>query len=373
MRFAAALGAAAVLTVFAACFSADDDPAHGTTTVAFTGDTYLGESFDYFADVLKEKGYDDPFAKVDPFLASADLVITNFEAAITRRGDSPYDGIKPYVLRADPQRMPNALFRHGLRVVSLANNHTMDFGAPGLADTRRFLSDHGITYFGAGENRAEAGAPYVASLKSGDGERSLIVFSAFSRSDEYESYGYFAGDQTPGVNPLDTARLTADIRAYREADANAFIVVFPHWGGNYRWRSDRQLDQARVFMAAGADLVVGQGAHNLQEIDFDGRRPIVHNLGNFVFLPSWDYEAEGVPPYSLIAMLHFAGGVTLRLYPIYCDSKFDGNQPRPVTKTEFNEIVETLRDRTNNRTAYDDIVRTGRDALGYFLRLPISD
>ena len=105
----------------------------------------------------------DPFLKVEPDLASAEVAIVNLEMAITERGE-PYD--KEFVFRA-PGSAALTLAGAGIDVVSLANNHILDYGSIGLADTISVLDEVGILRPGAGSNNAEAYAPRVMTLDNG--------------------------------------------------------------------------------------------------------------------------------------------------------------------------------------------------------------
>ena len=125
----------------------------GELTIAAVGDLMLGGRTEPF---LKEFGPDYPFAEVLPFLSQADIVVGNLESPISVRGTAVKN--KKFTLRAGPVAV-QALKQAGIRVVTLANNHSMDFGPLALQDTLAILDDNGILYTGAGMDLADARAP----------------------------------------------------------------------------------------------------------------------------------------------------------------------------------------------------------------------
>ena len=205
---------------------------------------------------------DEPLKQL---LAGADLNVANLECAMTH-SDSPAPH-HPVHLKADPNASPILdLFQ----VVSLANNHIMDFGVRGLRDTLSFLRSQGKRYFGAGLTRQEAEEPLLVDVRG-----TTMAFLGFSR-------WYTAGRRRPGTAPdsdHDLERLTAE--AKRSA---RFVVVFPHWNYEYiHYPAPDNRALAKRLVAAGADLVVGAHPHVVQGYEQYQGKYIYHSLGNFVF------------------------------------------------------------------------------------------
>ncbi|HMK42994.1 MAG TPA: CapA family protein, partial [Dissulfurispiraceae bacterium] len=127
--------------------------------MAAVGDLMLGNRAEPF---LKKFGPGYPFTDVMPFLGQADVVIGNLESAISTRGKAVEN--KKFTLRAGPLAA-KALTEAGIRVVTLANNHSMDFGPLALMDTLAVLEENGILYAGAGMDLDDARSPALLKIK----------------------------------------------------------------------------------------------------------------------------------------------------------------------------------------------------------------
>jgi poly-gamma-glutamate synthesis protein (capsule biosynthesis protein) len=218
-------------------------------------------------------GGGDPFAPFAAILDDADLVVGNLECAVATGGEKVP---KPYNFRAHPRVVP-VLARY-FDAVSLANNHTGDFGPDALMETLGHLARGGVRPFGAGRNVAEAHAPLI--LEKNGLRIALLGY------DEFIPRSFAAGAETPGVAwSLDAERrVLADIRAARALHRADVVIPFLHWG----WEDEpepnaRQRAFARAMIDAGADCVVGGHPHVTQGSDTYRGRPIVYSLGNFVF------------------------------------------------------------------------------------------
>jgi hypothetical protein len=105
-----------------------------------------------------------------------------------------------------------------------------------------------------------------------------------------------------------------------------------------------QRKYAEQFAAAGADLVIGHGAHMMQEIEQVSGRWVVYGIGNGVFNSNGEYDRRGLAPFSLFAQIVVSSSRTeVRLYPLYCDNLKTDWQPRFVTEVEFEQVVGILR------------------------------
>lgn len=239
-----------------------------TTTIAAVGDLMLGNRAEPF---LNEFGPDYPFAEAMPFFRSADIVVGNLESPISTRGTAVEN--KTFTLRAAPIAA-RALKSAGFRVVSLANNHSLDFGPIALQDTLAALDENGILASGAGMDLEDARAPAILKIK---GE--TFAFLSYSLTFPLE---FYASAGRPGTAPGYADYVRADIRkAKRSAD---FVVVSFHWGAELLTAAkDYQVKLGRQAIDWGADLVLGHHPHVLQEIELYKGRLIVYSLGNFVF------------------------------------------------------------------------------------------
>ncbi|MBT8485583.1 MAG: CapA family protein [Phycisphaerae bacterium] len=351
--------------------------------VLLAGDTGFGESYRVRerskgrVDPIAVSGYGHALAGVDPLLAAADLTIVNLETPLIE-ADHP-DAVaadKRYVHWSDGRRTAAVLARRGVTAVSLGNNHAADQGLGGLRHTLATLSRFGIETIGAGLHEAEATRPFRRQLEIGVTRVSLSVLGGKQRwrANDPEP---FARDAAGGLNGWKRRRAGAQVAAERALNPDAFIVAFPHWGSNYRRRARRQERLAHTLIDAGADLVVGHGAHMLQGIEQYRGRWIVYGLGNFVFAsPGRFQKVEEAIPYGGVAMLELTteegGGVgaQLRLFPILVDNRVTGYRPRPVDDAEMNTLLADLRDRSP-RDTHPALAATAGD-LGPHVVLPIG-
>ncbi len=335
------LGIAVLVT---SCSDVIRDDHSKQISIRFLGDTSFGESYaNIEEDILQTKGYAFPLENYRTLLLSADFVIANLETPITDRANSPFTGKKDYIHRNKSGRAPQVLADHNITAVSLANNHSMDFGAEGLTDTKSHLETHDIRNFGAGNNSREAVLPLEIPLSS---KRTLYVFSGFEHDEWYNNnLHFYADDEKAGVLNLSDTALIKSIRSTQAQSPNALIVVFPHWGENYQWESDEQRASAKDLIAAGADLIIGHGAHQLQGIERIDGKWVIYGLGNFMFNSPGRYIKIGAPPYSLISSLIIEDDerpMVLRLYPIHTDNLVNGYQGDFVTQGQFSTVHKLL-------------------------------
>jgi Bacterial capsule synthesis protein PGA_cap len=350
-------------------------------SVLFVGDTSFGENYQQEekaaggTDILAGKGYDWPLSRLKPLLSSSDLVIANLETPLTRRPKSNLQGIKKYLHWSDPEKATAALARHKIGVVSLANNHAMDYGTEGLKDTLLALEKHRIASYGAGLGDREAARPYRRKLRVGGLQVNLAVIGAFEYRTNYEqTYKFYAGGNLPGVHPLDTDRLPVQIERLKRTEPGLFVVVTPHWGRNYGWRREREEAAARRMIDAGADLVIGHGAHHFQAIERYKGRWILYNIGNFVFNSQGRYAEKKAHAASLAVQLRLraeAGKLrwSLRCYPLLSDNLRTGYRPRLLSGREFESARGVLARRSPNPADWRRRAVAGRDAIGRYVEL----
>ena len=237
-------------------------------TLLFVGDVMLSRGVG--AKMKAENDWAYPYRKILDTLRTADLTIGNLECPVSDGGKNQYH---LYSFRADPRAL-TGLKEASFDIVSLANNHIYDWGAPALLDTLRRVREAGMQTLGAGGNDLEAHYPLVVDL---DGVR--LAFLAYVNVVPKEAA---AGPDRPGVAWLDADRALGDIRFARQlADV---VVVLPHWGVEYaKLPSHEQIELAHRMVEAGADLVIGTHPHVVQPLEPYRGRWIAYSLGNFVF------------------------------------------------------------------------------------------
>jgi poly-gamma-glutamate synthesis protein (capsule biosynthesis protein) len=218
-----------------------------------------------------KSGYDYPFAATGPELRRSDITVGNLEAPLARRG-AEFTG-KQFRFKASPKAAA-ALRAAGFSVVTLANNHSMDFGSVGLQETMQNLASEKILHAGAGENLTAARRPVFVERK---GKR--VAFLAYSLTQPLE---FFADDSRAGTAPGYSRFFREDIRQAKSiAD---YVVVSFHWGAELStFPKSYQVDAGRRAIDAGADLVIGHHPHVLQGVERYRRGLILYSLGNFAF------------------------------------------------------------------------------------------
>ncbi|WP_176439715.1 CapA family protein [Haloechinothrix alba] len=346
-------------------------------TVVFTGDTSLGDWYVQRAEPdIQRRLREQPlsfFDEVEPLVTDKDLFITNFESVLADNPTSPLQGQKNYLGWDSPERSVDALKRIGVDAVSLANNHTMDFGREILADTAAKLTDVGIHTFGAGKGTSKAAEPLVRRIRIGDHEKNLYVLGALKNSAVMrEQYRFFATETEWGLHPLATRAVAHQIAELRADDPDALIILYPHWGQNYQWASDLMWRTSERFRKAGADLIIGHGAHMLQELNVSQHGSTVFSLGNFVFNSRGRYTSLNAPPYSLVSRLSLGVSAgrwqaALRLYPIVTDNVDTTYRSRPVTRDEAHAVFHTLAARSAEPSAFGRSYSLEKDGRGWHI------
>ena len=221
-------------------------------------------------------------------LMTPDARIINLETAVTTSGD--YWKGKGINYRMEPRNIP-AITAAGIDVCTLANNHVLDWGYSGLAETIHTLKEASIGVAGAGRNLLEAQAPAIVKAK---GKGRVIVFAfGFASSGIPTEWGATA--DTPGVNLLNdlgegTARALAS-RVHGVKRPGDIVIASIHWGGN--WGYEIPLAQTefahRLIDVAGIDIVHGHSSHHPKGIEVYRGKPIVYGCGDFIN----DYEGIG--------------------------------------------------------------------------------
>jgi poly-gamma-glutamate synthesis protein (capsule biosynthesis protein) len=239
-----------------------------TIRMAFAGDVHFEEEIEPYLD--------DPagLAPVARMLSAADLSVVNLETAITTRG-TPEP--KKYHFRA-PATALGALKQAGVDLVSMANNHAVDFGANGLADTLAAKAASPVPVIGIGRDAKEAFAPYTSTIKG----RTVAVLAA-TQVPDWTAARWAAGSSTPGVaSAREPRRLIDAVEKARERAG--IVVVFMHWGTErVGCPTAEQHRLAQSLARAGADIIVGTHAHVLLGAGWLDRTFVDYGLGNFMW------------------------------------------------------------------------------------------
>ncbi|MBP6135129.1 MAG: CapA family protein [Candidatus Microthrix sp.] len=244
-------------------------------TMVFGGDTAIrGPSVK-----LLEADPASVFGPITEQLTGADLALLNLETAITTGPATPED--KEFTFSTGPEVF-DALRAAGVDGVSMANNHAVDFGVDGLAQSLDAIDADGFPVVGIGRDEAAAYAPHVFEV---NGQR-IAVLGTTEVIDSQLVKTWTATDSQPGLSSAKRVdRLVEAVRAAR-TDADT-VVVLIHWGTQYvPCPTDVQLELADALTEAGADIVVGGHQHRVGGAGFYGSALVGYGLGNFLFSAS---------------------------------------------------------------------------------------
>lgn len=275
--------------------------------IVLAGDTMLGRGV---AETLSVK---EPESLVSPevvsFARDSDFFFLNLECCISERGTKWSDPYKPFFFRAPPVAV-KTLQHLGVRCVTLANNHALDYSEEGLLDTFEYLKEAGIAYVGAGKNLEEARSFRVFTVAD-----TLLAVLAFS---DHPSE-YAAKEDKPGIAYADLQGCVdrwvreAVLEAWKSAE---IVLVSPHWGPNMVASPLPYIrDAAEDLKNAGATLIAGHSAHVFQGVK-DG---ILYDIGDFLD----DYTTHPIlrNDLGLLFRVVIEGGRILRIeaLPLHLD------------------------------------------------------
>lgn len=230
------------------------------------GDYYPGER----TEELSRKGeHTQIFGDFLQHMKTADLAITNLEAPLTDSRKAIAK--KGPAIKSTPESMRSLAFA-GFNLLTLANNHIMDYGEEGLFSTLDTCKQHDIDYVGIGNSLDEARKPFYKIINN-----QRIAILNFAENEFSTTHGNYAG-----ANPLDPVRNYQDIqKAKEQAD---FVLVISHGGHEtYPLPSPRMKANFRFFIDAGADSVINHHTHCFSGYEIYKGKPIFYSLGNFVF------------------------------------------------------------------------------------------
>jgi len=272
--------------------------------------------------------YDDyrhPYRATADRLRAADLTVANLELPLS---DNQQPSSDPHTFTfVAPTAAADGLRWAGIDAVSLANNHTTNFGTGPLMDTIRALDEYGIESFGAGANREAA---YSAEIIEVNGLKvALLGYDAVI-------FWRWSNPDAPGIA---TAVEDAVRESVQAASAEADVVIpFFHWGVEYTSIPNSfQRAMARTAINAGADLVLGAHPHWVQQVERYNGRLIVYSMGNFVFDQMWSRETRQ----GVIANFTFRGDTVVgtRWTPVLI---FDFNQPAVATGADYYAVLNRM-------------------------------
>lgn len=304
------------------------EPSWRLHRILAVGDIMLSGSAE---PVLAIKGYTHAFRDRDlaRLISGADAALCNLEHPVTRSG-TPYRD-KEYRFRGTNESL-RAIRAAGFDLLSLANNHIMDYGPQGLADTIRLCRENRLVCAGAGP---DLHAACRAGIVTRNGMRyGLLAYSLTLPED------FWATRDRPGTAHPDIASMELDIRAVRPV-VDVLIVSF-HWGEELANEPrPYQLGFARYAAKIGADVVIGHHPHVVQPVEIYQGKPIVYSLGNYSFGSYSDHATTGL---AAEIVFHGREPLMVNLYPLNVNNRDVGFQPRIARGHAAEEIIRHLRD-----------------------------
>lgn len=245
-------------------------------TMSFIGDVSLADNWYIMPkyDERNKKIYGILSEDVVKMMTESDIMVANSEFTISDRGEKMPN--KYYTFRASPKRIP--IYQEmGIDLLTLANNHVFDFGEIAFNDMIDNLTKYKIPYIGAGKNIDEAKRPYffvingykIAFVNASRAEKIILTPEATNtNSGIFRCY-----------DPTNFKNLIYEVK--KESD---YVIALIHWGKEDSHNLEQvQIDTSKIYIDAGADVIIGTHAHVLQGIEFYNNKPIIYNLGDFIF------------------------------------------------------------------------------------------
>ena len=245
------------------------------STISFVGDVSLADNWFIMPYYDSRGGINGVLgSKMLDIMRSSDIMIANSEFTVSNRGTALPN--KMYTFRAKKERL-SIYDEMGVDMVTLANNHVYDYGVDAFNDMLDSFNEYKIPHIGAGHNIEEAKKPYyfiingykIAFVSASRAEKNIMTPGASS-----DSGGVFRC-----YDPTDMINLIKELKSNSD-----YVIPIIHFGReNSHELEEEQVSSAHAYIDAGADMVVGHHVHTLQGVEIYNDKPIIYNLGNFLF------------------------------------------------------------------------------------------
>ena len=302
-----------------------------TFTITLGGDTTLGSTDDLrkrddcFENVAAEKGYGWFFSGLLPLFESDDMTLVNFEGTLTeetKKKDKKFNF-------KGPAEYTDILTLGSVEAVTVANNHTLDYGETGREDTIKNLENAGITVSGNG------------------------ILGVFERRGVKVGMTGYCFPYKDGKKDI-----TKDVKALRDMGCQIVIASF-HWGSEYREDfTGEQRTIGRAAIKAGADIVVGHHPHIVQGIEAYNDSYILYSVGNLVFGGNVDPDDRDAYAARVTFTVHedHAEAPEVVIVPLRLTALSDGTDYRPVLAEgdEADRIVNRILKRSSNMKEFEN-------------------
>ncbi len=325
-------------------------------TMNFVGDIMLARRYESAGGIIPTQGVNAIFEPTLHLLGNAaDITVANLEVVLCNVG-SPHP-TKSVVYRGSPSNISGLVYA-GIDKVSLANNHTVDYGLAGLDQMRGLLTQNGIVHSGAGANSYDAYTPAfinrnglnIAFLASSDRTGQYNNAQPYLQAG-YNKYGFAYMTPYYIMQQLAAVEGVADLKImelhggseYSLSPGSNYDKFQPYEdddqdeGYDYRTDVPHMWDLAIRHHAvdSGADLVIVHHPHIIQGLEVYQGKLIAHSLGNYCF--DLDYP-ETMPTMILYADADHSGFSNFRIKPVYIDWYI----PKPATGQLGKYILDYL-------------------------------
>lgn len=305
-------------------------------TMSFAGDVTIGGNTQskgksiFEKELEKQKGnLNFPFRNVKDIFALDDLTVVNFEGTLTTAGKNPDKLNNDFLFRAPPEYVSMLTYAN-VDAVSLENNHVLDMGESGLAETKKTLLSAGIPY--ASED--EPTVIMARGVKIG-----LLAYQTFG-----------------GRHDALIEKVPGDISALREEGCQIVIVNY-HWGDEGKYKpNDNQIKLGRATIDSGADLVIGHHSHRINPIELYNGKYICYSLGNFSF--AGNSKPDDMSTYIFQVKMRVKDGTVSNdgfvIIPCRISSRTDYNDfaPTPYTKDQNIQSMLSVLKRNGEGLSY---------------------
>lgn len=256
--------------------------------IAFVGDiNFTGK----IGDAMATNGVKWAFKDVRDKLRAADYTVANLESPAGYGGAKYCD--KLVYFKANPKYL-DALTDAGIDMVSLANNHALDYGPDVLQQTREELQERDIKYIGIVDNNKKTNEPVIVEIKG-----LKVAFLGYCNACPTE---FGPRSATAGVAVGLGEWIRSQVAKVKRQNVD-FIVAFPHWGSEYYGVDKNQRYTCRVMREAGVDVIIGAHPHVLQKVEVIDKTLVAWSLGNFIFPMGWFISLD-----SAILTVHLEKG-----------------------------------------------------------------
>jgi poly-gamma-glutamate synthesis protein (capsule biosynthesis protein) len=301
------------------------------TKINFLGDIMLSR---HVNTQMERLGFDYPWEKTSDIISDADITFANLEVPISDLRPAPAEGMSFIA----PTKNLKYLKAAGIDVVSVANNHTANFGNKAFTENLANLKKAGIKVCGGGPSEVEARG--TTTIAANQYSFSFLCQSAITGS-------LYADGKSPGVPYLgiepwyrddknSLAELVADIKKANEKEG--VLITSPHWGVEYKhYPNSSQEKVARLMIDSGVDLVIGTHPHVVQSAEYYKGKYISYSLGNFIFDQEWSEDTKQ----GTMASAYFYGdkNMSVTLVPLQIENYA---QPGFVTGATAQKIIRDI-------------------------------